>query len=92
MADTGGIAALMKALNETPSLGSGLKSGGVSKAGGISRSGGIAATKSVGAPATSFSQSIRTASAPAKLPRVLGAEGKGYDPKAPRGSYIDVVV
>jgi hypothetical protein len=26
------------------------------------------------------------------LPKILSPEGKGYDPKAPKGSYVNLVI
>jgi len=97
MADTGGIAALMKALNDTPNLGSGLKANGVSKTNGIAkpRAATTVTTSAVTSSKADLVRSFRAAAAaaaPVQLPKILGAEGKGFDPKAPRGSYLDLVV
>ena len=97
MADTGGIAALMKALNDTPSLGSGLKSTGVAKTNGVARPSRASSSTSVSTTGASFSRPFSAAAATSgkgsvQLPKILQAEGQGYDPKAPRGSYVDMVV
>ena len=97
MADTGGIAALMKALNESPSLGSGLKSSGVSRSSAVART--VAPVKSTSVSQTG-SAALRTARASLSsssagataLPKILSPEGKGYDPKAPKGSYVNLVI
>jgi hypothetical protein len=94
MADTSGIAALMKALNDSPTLGGGLKPSTIARPASTAKSAGIGATTGIG----TASRGIRSAApsvsaaAPIKLPRVLTAEGQDYNPKAPRGSYVDLVV
>ncbi len=93
MADTGGIGALLKALNESPALGSGLKPGGVGRLSGVARAAAPTASSSIAAAKTNIARSFRAAAAaPTQLPRVLGAEGKGFDPKAPKGSYVNLLV
>ena len=117
MADTGGIAALLKALNENPSLGSGLRNQGVNKANGVARAQRAAASSAVSstsaATGTSFADAVTSTSAAqtgaaalraarnamssaaastGPLPKVLGAGGAGYNPKAPRGTYLNMVV
>jgi len=112
MADTGGIAALMKALNEQPSLGSGLRNQGVGKSSAIARTARPAASKAVNATSdTTFASAVTSTSAAQTgaaalraargalataanqpLPKVLGAGGAGYNPKAPKGTYLNLVV
>ncbi len=95
MADTNGIAALMKALNDTPTLG-----GGLNKSSGAQRNAKTATIKQTSfVVPNSTSQSagvIRAASkspaASAPLPKILTPEGRSLDPKAPRGSYLNLLV
>ena len=102
MADTGGIAALMKALNESPALGSGLKSSGASRSSGVARTAnvnkaaGVAKTSGISTGPSTL-RSIRgvsstSSAAPIQMPKILRPEGKGYDPKAPKGTYVNLVI
>jgi len=96
MADTNGIAALLKALNETPGLGSGLKPQGVARSTAIAKpsaatsTAGVTGSRMVGLSGQSIAP--RAAGAPASLPKILTAEGESLNRKAPRGSYLDIVV
>ncbi|HEY1723548.1 MAG TPA: hypothetical protein VGG27_20050 [Magnetospirillaceae bacterium] len=115
MADTGGISALLSALDNTPGLGSGLKpsakaasrsaeffaaaANGVGSKSSVSNTATAAATASASSirvtrPTTSSTQSTRSQSAgpqSAKSKTVI-ADGQAYDAKAPRGSYINIVI
>lgn len=103
MADTGGLAVLLKALNDSPGLGAGLKQSGVAnssavaraqklaKTAGVSKSADIAKTGISNLRALQAATTVFSA-APANLPKILLPEGKGLDPKAPRGSYVNLVV
>ena len=100
MADTGGIAALLKALNESPALGAGLKPGAsVSNSAAIAKSSTFAAAagiaKASGTGAATAARPIRAASslnAAAAKPKLHIADGLSYRANAPRGTYLDVVV
>ncbi len=104
MADTGGIAALLNALDGTPGLGAGLKpsakasrsaeffaaaAGGSVK--GSAASGAAAAASASAAPTSSIRVNRQAAPASAK-PRQIIADGQSYDAKAPRGTYLDMVI
>jgi hypothetical protein len=102
MADTGGIAALLKALDGSPGLGAGLKpsarptarTGDFAAAAGVSRT---PATTIDGPGAAAPAATLRpvrttTRTAPPPKPSTVIAEGKAYDAKAPRGSYLDIVI
>ncbi len=104
MADTGGIAALMKALDNSPGLGSGLKPSAKASrsaeffaaASGVSKSsdiGGTTQTTTTAAPpsAIRITRPASLGSAGAK-PKLVIAEGQSYNAKAPRGSYVDITV
>jgi hypothetical protein len=100
MADTGGIAALMKALNESPGLGSGLKpaaSAPASRSNAFAAAAGISQTSATGATSSasraSASRPIRTAASfNGAKPKTLVADGLSYSANAPRGTYLDMVV
>ncbi len=97
MADTGGIAALLKALNDSPGLGGGLKPTPA-----VQRSSEFAATAGIVKPASTATTTA--AAAPARpvrsasnayggsKPKVLIADGMTYSPRAPRGTYLDMLV
>ena len=93
MADTNGIAALLKALNETPGLGSGLRPSGVARPAAAATTTGasaISGSRMVGLSGQSVSP--KAVGAPTTLPKILTADGENYNPKAPRGSYLDIVI
>jgi hypothetical protein len=100
MADTGGIAALLKALNETPALGAGLKapastgrasSSNFASVAGIAKPASTAATTATTTAATA--RPIRTAASYNGVkPKTLSADGVSYNARAPRGTYLDLVV
>jgi hypothetical protein len=95
MADTGGIAALMKALNESPSLGSGLSATGARKAGAVARASNAVRSTSAAQTGSAALRSARSSLAAAStgpLPKIASPAGKGYDPKAPKGTYLNLVV
>lgn len=103
MADTAGIAALLKALNESPSLGAGLKptqsvprSNAFAAAAGITRTAGTtAATGTAAATATTTARPVRAAASLGSTsvkPKTIVADGVSYNARAPRGTYLDVVV
>ena len=97
MANTEGIAALLKALNESPGLGSGLKPNSVGQTARAARAKGPATDNFATGLSGSTMRPIRAAASgktgPAMpLPKILGPEGQNLDPKAPRGTYLNVVV
>ena len=109
MADTGGTAALINALNQRPALGAGLGGSGVTRPSSATRTSAAGASSLVDAsnaifstsPAQTGSAALRSArsslasaspAAPQKLPKIAAPEGKGYDPKAPKGTYVNVVI
>ena len=98
MADTGGIAALLKALNETPALGAGLKApssvgrpGEFAAAAGITKPAATAATTPTG-PAAQARPIRSAASYNGAKAKTLTADGVAYNARAPRGTYLDLVV
>ncbi len=91
MADTSGIAALMKALNDSPNLGAGLKPAPVARSGAAARTSSTAGTTSLSNAARTLRSTSVIGAGTAK-PKILQADGQGYDPKAPRGTYLNMVI
>jgi hypothetical protein len=97
MADTGGIASLLKALNEQPALGSGLRTSAVSRPVGIARASNAVRSTSAAQTGSAALRAARTSLAAAQtgtapLPKIASPAGKGYDPKAPKGSYVNLLI
>lgn len=93
MADSSGIAALMKALNDSPSLGSGLKPAPVARAGAAARTSAASGPTSLSSAARSLrATSVSATATTTAKPKILQAEGQGYDPKAPRGTYLNLLI
>lgn len=97
MADTGGIAALLKALNDTPGLGAGLKpTPGTTRSNAFAAAAGISKPASTAAAATATParpiRSATTIGAAQAKPKVLVSEGLSYNARAPRGTYLDLVI
>jgi hypothetical protein len=97
MADTGGIAALLKALNDTPGLGAGLKpTPPVARSNAFAVAAGIAKPAATTAAATAAParpiRSAATIGAAQAKPKVLVSDGLSYNARAPRGTYLDLVI
>ena len=109
MADTGGIEALLRALNDSPALGAGLKptrtaarSNTFAAAAGLS---GATATVAPATTATATSTAAPAGTAPARpvraaaslagtqaKPKTIISDGIAYSTRAPRGTYLDLVI
>jgi hypothetical protein len=104
MADTGGIAALLKALNESPALGAGLKPGAsVAKVSSPGQASAFAAAAGINKPSAATATIAATSARPIRAASSLGAtaakpkihvadDGMSYRANAPRGTYLDMVV
>jgi len=98
MADSNGIAALLRVLDDSPGLGSGLRpgpsvqrSGAFAAAAGIAKPANAGATSAAATPARPMRAAASLSTATAR-PKTLIADGMAYNAGAPRGTYLDLVI
>lgn len=108
MADTGGISALLSALDNTPGLGKGLKpsakaasrsaeffaaaANGVGSKSSVSTTTGTTTTAAAASTSSIRVNRTTTSSAQSAKPKTLIADGQAYDAKAPRGTYLNITI